>query len=135
MKQNSIVIMILIAIVFGGGGFFIGKSMSKPQVSQFGNRTGASGVNRGMRGGQILGTILSADTGSITVQMVDGSSKIVLISGTTSINQAAAATAADLKIGERVSAFGQTNTDGSVTAQNIQINPIMRTPSGTPNGQ
>ena len=143
--KNSVVIMVLIAVVFGGGGYFVGKSMAQSQATalrgqfagQFGARTGTPGVGRtgGARGGQILGTILSQDANSITVQMADGSSKIVLISATTSINQAAAATVTDLKVGERVSAFGATNTDGSVSAQNIQINPIMRTPSGTPAGQ
>ena len=141
--------MVLIAVVFGGGGFFIGKSMAQSQAAasrtqlagQFrAGGVGASGAGRaaGMRGGQILGTILSQDNNSITVQLADGSSKIVLISGTTSINQATAATAADLKVGERVSAFGSSNSDGSVTAQNIQINPMMRgpgAPSGTPVGQ
>ena len=144
--KNSVVIMVLIAVVFGGGGYFVGKSMAQSQATalrtqfagQFGGRTGTPGAGRtgaGARGGQILGTILSQDANSITVQMADGSSKIVLISATTSINQAAAATVTDLKVGERVSAFGATNTDGSVSAQNIQINPIMRTPSGIPAGQ
>ena len=136
--------MILIAIVFGGGGFVIGKSMAQSQATaqraqftagQFGGgtgtRTGAAGRTGGARGGQILGTILSADSKSITVQMADGSSKIVLVSGTTSINQASAATMTDLKVGTKVAAFGATNSDGSVTAQNIQINPIMRAPAPT----
>ena len=148
MKNKNILIMVLIAVIFGGGGFLVGKSVQQSQTTaqrtqmagQFGNRAGGTpGANRvGMRGGQVLGTILSQDATSITVQLVDGSSKIVLISATTVINQAAAATAADLKVGTKVSAFGTTNTDGSVSAQNIQINPIMRTagnPSGIPGGQ
>lgn len=149
MKNNSIVIMVLIAVIFGGGGFFIGKSMAQSQATaartqlagQFRAGVGGSGANRGagMRGGQILGTILSADNNSITVQMADGSSKIVLITGTTSINQASAATMADLKVGAKVSAFGSANTDGSVTAQNVSLNPITMTrpgvPSGTPAGK
>jgi hypothetical protein len=142
--KNSVIIMVLIAIVFGGGGYFVGKSMAQSQAAaqrtqfagQFGARTGTSGATRtgAVRGGQILGTILSTDNGSITVQLADGSSKIVLISTTTSINQATTATGADLKVGTKVSAFGSTNTDGSVTAQNIQINPITMTRPGTPSG-
>ena len=144
--KNNIIIMVLIALVFASGGFFGGMKYQQAQRSQlalagqFSNWAGGTpGANRvGMRGGQVLGTILSQDATSITVQLVDGSSKIVLISATTVINQAATATAADLKVGTKVSAFGTTNTDGSVSAQNIQINPIMRTagnPSGIPGGQ
>jgi hypothetical protein len=145
MKNQTILIMVLIAVIFAGGGFFVGKSVQQNQITaqrtqmmgQFAGRTGTTtGANRmAARGGQIMGTILSEDDKSMTVQMADGSSKIVLISATTSINQATVATVADLKVGTKVSAFGSTNTDGSVTAQNIQINPIMRAvgnPSGAP---
>jgi len=142
MKNQNILIMALIAVIFAGGGFFAGikyqqsKTLSQRAqfAGQFGDRAGGTATNRvgGARGGQILGTILSQDSKSITVQMADGSSKIVLISGTTSINQASTATVNDLKVGQKVSAFGVTNSDGSVTAQNIQINPNM--PSGTPSG-
>jgi hypothetical protein len=71
----------------------------------------------------------------MTVKLNDGSSKIVLLTGTTSINKAATAATSDLTVGETVSAFGTTNSDGSITATNVQINPLMRGPggpSGTP---
>jgi hypothetical protein len=150
MKNQNIVIMVLLAVVFAGAGFFAGTKYQQSQspapgvqmAGQFGNRaggTGTAGGTRGMaaRGGQVLGTILSVGNNSITVQLADGSSKILLIGGTTTIGQMTAATASDLKVGTRVSAFGTTNTDGSVTAQSIQINPVMRqagAPSGTPSG-
>jgi hypothetical protein len=144
MKNVNIVVVIVLLLVIGGGAFFGGMKYQQGQTlaqrtqmaGQFGNRAGGSARTGaiGARGGQVMGTILSQEANSITVKLADGSSKIVLILGTTSINQATAATAADLKVGDTVSAFGATNTDGSVTAQNIQINPIMRigAPSGTP---
>ena len=52
------------------------------------------------------------------------------IKQTGSINKAAAATKADLTVGQRVAVFGTTNTDGSVTAANVQLNPMMRGPGG-----
>lgn len=58
--------------------------------------------------------------------MQDGSSKIVLFSDKTEINKAAEATKEDLKVGEKVAVFGTENSDGSVTAQNIQLNPQLR---------
>ena len=97
--------------------------------------TGAAGI-RGRNGNGAAGTILSVDSNSMTVKLNDGSSKIVLLTGTTTINKAATASASDLTTGETVSAFGTTNTDGSITATNVQINPLMRgpaSPSGTPN--
>jgi len=62
----------------------------------------------------------------------DGSSRIVIVSETTQINKAEQATKTDLKIGEKVAVFGQENSDGSVTAQNIQLNPTFRSVNVTP---
>lgn len=69
------------------------------------------------------GEIIGADEKSITVKLQDGSSKIVLLSEKTQINKAEKATKEDLKKGEKVAVFGTENPDGSVTAQNIQLNP------------
>jgi len=55
--------------------------------------------------------------------LADGSSKIVLISDSTQINQATTATSVDLKMGITIAAYGTANSDGSITAQSIQINP------------
>lgn len=103
-------------------GQFQGQKM--PGSGQFGaGRTG----NRMMAGARpVSGEILSADEKSITVKMMDGSSKIVILSEKTSINKAAEATKSDLTAGSRVNAFGTENTDGSVTATNIQLNPMLR---------
>ena len=63
---------------------------------------------------------------SVTVKLMDGTSKIVLFSDKTEINKAQQAQTADLKVGEKVMVMGQENSDGSVTAQNIQLNPVFR---------
>jgi len=139
MKQNQILSLVLVAIIFAGGGFFGGMAYQKTKsvlstgrINNF-DRNGSPQNGRfRMGGGQILGDIISSDDKSITVKLADGSSKIVLISSTTNINKAATATIADFKVGERVAAFGVTNSDGSVTAQNIQLNPIMRGAQVTP---
>lgn len=78
--------------------------------------------NRTQRG-MISGTILSVDTTSMTVKLADNSSKIVVLSGTTTYAKSTDGTQTDLKVGYRVNAFGTTNADGSITAQSIQINP------------
>jgi len=132
--KNSIIIAILVAIVVGGGAFFGGMKYQQSKQLSFmkqggtgmqGIRTGANNrMGTGFR--PVNGEILSTDDKSITVKLQDGSSKIVLFSDKTEINKAAEATKEDLKTGEKVAVFGQENSDGSVTAQNIQLNPILR---------
>jgi hypothetical protein len=136
MKNNS-TLMIVMALIIGlGGGFFGGmqyqggKQSSLSQQtgsSQYGGRTGSSSGFRGRAGmGQTIGTILSQDDKSITVKLQDGSSKIVLLSSKTTYGQMTQASASDLKVGERVGVFGTSNSDGSVTAQSVQLNPTVR---------
>ena len=135
MQKNILITIILVAVV-GGGAFFGGMKyqQSKQQTSfgQFrnGQRTlGAGGQQQnGARagGGQIVGEIIGQDDKSITVKLQNGSSKIVLLSDTTTINKAAEGTKSDLKIGERVGVFGTSNADGTLVAQNVQLNPMVR---------
>jgi hypothetical protein len=53
--------------------------------------------------------------------MQDGSTKIVLVSATTQITKSATGTQADLKTGENVVVTGTPNSDGSLTATNVQL--------------
>lgn len=83
-------------------------------------RTGRMGIR------PVSGEIVKTDDTSITVKAADGSSRIVILSEKTEINKADTAVKSDLKVGEKVAVFGQENTDGSITAQNIQLNPLNR---------
>lgn len=131
-KNNNLIITVLVAIIVGGLGFFGGmkyQQSKQPAAGQFFMRTGGQGGGGNRMNGAfrpINGSIISSDNKSITVKLQDGSSKIVLIGDNTQINKADKATLSDLKTGDTVAVFGQTNTDGSVTAQNIQLNPILR---------
>lgn len=133
MKSNTIVIVLFVAIVVGGGGFFTGMKyqQSKRPQSRFGNfqigQAGQFGQRHGFR--PVNGEIISTDDKSITVKLTDNSSKIVLLTDTTAINKSSEGSKEDLKVGEEVAAFGTENSDGSITAQSIQLNPILR---GTP---
>lgn len=130
MKKLPIVTIILV-LVFGVGGFFAGMKYQQSKQPAF---TRQFGGGQGARNGQVNrqgfrpvnGEIISADEKSITVKMLDGSSRIVLFSDKTEINKAASGTKEDLKVGEKVAVFGTENSDGSVTAQNIQLNPTFR---------
>jgi len=142
MKNNYLITVILV-IVFAGAGFYVGMKYQQGQKGnlsgQFGNgqnvmrnnRTGATGANNlgGFR--PVAGEIISADNKSITVKLQDNSSKIILINDKTQINKAETVNKSELKIGEKVSVFGSENTDGSVTAQNVQLNPIQRVGGAT----
>ena len=133
MKSNTIIIAVILLAAGLGGGFFAGMQYQKGQTTQRGQfGQGANGTRRFGGGNSnganrpISGEIISFDDKSITIKMQDGSSKIVLISDTAQINKADKATKADLKNGEKVAVFGMTNSDGSVSALSIQLNPQMR---------
>ncbi len=83
-----------------------------------GQRLGGAGA------GLVSGEIISKDDTSITIKMRSGGSKIVFYSSTTEIGKFTRGSLADLNIGETVTATGSTNSDGSVTAQSIQMRPI-----------
>src|ERR1041385_6691496 len=142
MKNNLIIAVIISLIVGGAGGFFGGMQYQKSQTPSFGNRQfgfrqfgAGQGVGRNGGGARpVVGQIISSDDKSITVKMQDGSSKIVLISDKTSINKASTGTMADLKTGENIVVFGTQNSDGSLSALNVQLNPQMRF-FGRPTGQ
>ena len=108
------------------GGF---RNASGTQGTQ-GSGTGVTQNFRRLAGGQggggTIGQIISGDDKSITVKLPNGGSKIVFFSGTTKITKSADATVVDLASGVTVMANGTTNSDGSVTATSIQINPPVQ---------
>jgi plastocyanin len=145
MKNNGMTVAIVVALIFGSGGFFAGTKYSQNQrgaafrqanTTGAGGRFGAIGAGGGTRNGfrPVSGSIISMDDKSITVKLADGSSKIVLLTDKTQIGKAQAATKSDLMQGTQVAVFGSENSDGSVTAQSVQLNPqLMGRSGGTPN--
>lgn len=158
MKRNlAIGVIVAVAVVVGVGAFFGGRatggggtptptealkvlsSLSATQRQQllgsgglgslFGNRTGTSGAAaRG--GGFTSGSIVSEDSNSITVKLSDGSTKIVLFSGSTTISMSTTGSATDLQTGKDVVVTGTANSDGSITATRIQIGTLAGIPGG-----
>jgi hypothetical protein len=133
MKIKSILITVIVAALVGGAAFLGGMkyqaSKTPAFVRQFGN-----GNTNAIRNGQarnatfrpLIGDITASDDKSITVKMADGSSKIVILSDSTTISKTSDGNRSDLTDGKRVGVFGIDNADGSVTAQNIQLNPNIR---------
>ena len=154
MKNSRVLIPIICILIglgvgFGGGYFFRGQQTTRARTGFGAGAIGASGTpggfqrfaggtrsggqnGAGARGGAVNGSILSMDAKSLTVKLSDGSTKIVLLSGSTTYSNTASATQGDLKTGSTVAVFGTPNSDGSVTATNVQINPMSFRPQGSP---
>ncbi len=132
-KNNLIILGIILIIITAICGFLGGMQYQKMQKITFGNgqfnRGNAQfmGKSNGAMGSRpIQGKIVSIDNNTVIVKLNDGSTKIIVVSANTAINKAATGTKDDLKVGENIVAFGTSNTDGSITVQNIQLNPQFR---------
>lgn len=145
--MKKYIVWVLLLIIVGSSAFFGGMKYQQNKQPKFNRMFNIQGgqreqIQQGQRGqGQLQGRagfrplsgeIISSDGKSITVKLQDGSSKIVILPEKLQINKASEATKADLKVGETVMVSGTENTDGSVTAQNIQLGIIFRLAQPTP---
>lgn len=137
--KNQLIIVGIIALLVGSGAGFIGgmqyqKSKVIASTNQLTTRTG--GRRFGANGnGAIRGTIISKDNNSITVKLADNSTKIVILSNSTTIGKSTQGTIDDVNNGSNVMVFGTPNSDGTLTAQMIQVGGSMfggPRPSGSP---
>lgn len=151
VNTTVLVIAIVASLVAGGAGGYLFRNyqMTKTRANFVfdGQNSGAqrfvagsvraNGMGSGMRGGSVIGSILSMDDKSVTVKLQDGSTKIVLFSESTTYSNTIAAGKTDLKVGGEVAVFGAANSDGSVTASNVQVNPGFGRiiPSPTPSAK
>jgi Flp pilus assembly protein TadG len=128
-KASKIISGIVILLVVGGGSFYGGMLYGKSQSAASAASARASFTSRGGRtiaagAGFTTGTIIAEDSSSITLALPTGSgSKIIFYSTATTISKTASGTSSDLTTGTSVSVTGTANSDGSVTAQSIQIRP------------
>lgn len=118
MNNKNLIITILISALVAGGAFYGGIKYQQSQRGQQ-NRNFQNMPRNNFR--PVNGEIIAVDDKSITVKMPDGSSKIVILSAKTVINKATTAPISELKSGAKVMVTGTTNTDGSVTAENIRL--------------
>ncbi len=155
MNKNMIITAVVVVVV-GAGGFVGGMKYQESRLPATGafrrtiNGTSNQGQFQGMRqnvqGGPtgqgmnkafgstrpIMGEIIAQDDKSITVKLQDGSTRIVFLADSTTINKADQASKSDLKVGEKVNVFGTQSPEGTYTAQNIQLNPVVMMLQATP---
>jgi len=137
---------IIIALIIVGGGAFYGGikySQSKTSFGDFSRQNfqnlseeqrqelfqGNIGeafegrIGRGSNGGFLNGEVIAKDEQSITLKMPDGGSKIIFFSASTQISKTTGGSVEDLEIGKQITVTGEENSDGSYTAQMIQLSP------------
>lgn len=134
---------VVIIILVGAGSFYGGmkygqsKNSSRQgqgQLGQFRRGGSGGGGQNGFRGGNgagfAAGTVIAKDATSITIKMSDNSSKIIFISSSTPLRKSVEAPVGDLAVGSNVTITGSANSDGSITAQSIQLRDASSTPFG-----
>ena len=122
---------IVVAVAVGGASFYggmkYGESSSKNSARQnFAGQANAGGFRGGRTGGQagggfVSGEVIAKDDKTVTLKLRDGGSKIIFYSETTEIGKFVNGGTGDLEVGKSVTVNGKANTDGSITAESIQL--------------
>lgn len=136
--SKKIILYVLVGIVIAAGGFCGGMFYQKSKMpGWFGNNAnrpqgmgtppaGANGQNGFGAGGGTMGTVYSKDDKSITLKMSNGSTKTIYYSDSTEVTKDTDGSINDLVEGTSVDVSGTSNSDGSVTAKTIRIQPVQK---------
>jgi hypothetical protein len=131
MKKYSVhIVWAVIAIVALVGGIFYGKGNATGTAITRGSFASSTRSRVGAGGGFVSGQIISVDGNSMTVSLANGNSEVVFYSSSTQILKPTIVPASNLTAGTRVMIGGTSNSDGSLTAQSIQV----QTGNGFPGG-
>ncbi len=126
------IVMVVIAAAAGIGGYMYGTNTATAQAAAARSRFFADrgGVPGGTPGAAGQGNFNPANFANGTVKSISGNTiqlstaqnvLTVTISDQTQIRKQVTGTTADITTGERITIQGQTNSDGTMTAQTIQI--------------
>lgn len=119
--NKKLYIFFVIALIFVFTiGFYIGKKQNKK--NDFANLKNINRPNDFKTNqNNITGSIIDQNDNSITIQLKESGSKIIIISDTTEIFKTVNINTKDLKIGDNIMVSGKTNDDGTIIANNIRI--------------
>jgi hypothetical protein len=132
MKKYTVhIIWLVIALVALGGGYYWGNASATASRGSFTGAAGTfgsstrrfAGAGGAAGGGLAVGQIMTIGSSSITLQLANGNSEVVFYSSSTPVSEPTTVPASELKVGTNVMVAGTTNSDGSVTAQTIQVRP------------
>ncbi|MCX6740390.1 MAG: hypothetical protein NTZ49_04130 [Candidatus Parcubacteria bacterium] len=131
MNKNSIIVIVIIIVIAIGcgsfyGGMVYGKSQSRPRNFPGMTGQGPNGNMRGQANGANFtnGEVIAKDDQSLSIKIRDNGSKIILFSASTKISKSVDGTAEDLAVGQNLMITGKENSDGSISAETIQIRPV-----------
>ncbi len=135
MKKYLVhIVWLVIAIVALGGGFFWGKeSGAASRASGFAGAYSSSTrrtAGGATGGGLVTGQIVTMGNSSITLQLANGNSEVVFYSTSTPVSEPTMVSVNTLKVGTTIMVGGASNSDGSLTAQTIQVRPAGATNGG-----
>lgn len=151
MNKNHTIVTTVIVVVVAGGAFFGGIKYAQSKTPQ---RSANGQFAQGANGGRALrrfgngndfvaGKIISKDANGITVQIMMGpggnnasstasGSRIIFLGQNTQIAKSVSGTPDDLSVGANVVVTGTDNSDGSITAQTVQIRPDIQNGQNAP---
>jgi Domain of unknown function (DUF5666) len=127
--NKKITITAVVALVVGFGAGYFAHAAPAATTLTHGSFAGAgSGAFTGARGGAaggglLTGTVVASDSGSLTLDTRDGSSHVVLVTPATTVSKSVSGSLSDVSVGSTVIVSGTTNSDGSLSATNIQLRP------------
>lgn len=141
-KNKTVIGTGVITLIIGIGiGYAGAGALARSTAPQFarGNFTAGSpgGAMRGGSangGGFLSGTIVKEGQNTMTLNTRDGSSHVVFITPDTNVSKSVDGTIADVSVGSTVIISGTINSDGSVSANLIQMRPTP-SPSATSQAQ
>lgn len=130
--QKEILISVAVTLVLAGGaGYILGQHSAVSQATAL--KTGIQGRGTfgprgGTQGGFVTGDVVSLSSGMLTLKMRDGGSKVVVVASSTKVLKSTEGTLDDVVNGGSVMVVGKTNSDGSITAESIQLRGAMMMP-------